>query len=115
LIVATDRGLEAVSIADGQPLWRRDLPGLAFSMAAGGPHGLLAARTIPHSDPKKLVPELNWIDPATGAITAATIVEPFADPAPRLGPMLTIGDRLFLFFGRGQTEAKRELFECLSK
>ena len=115
LIVATDRGLEAVAIADGQPLWRRDLPGLAFSMAAGGPHGLLAARTIPHSDPKKLVPELNWIDPATGATTAATIVEPFADPAPRLGPMLTIGDRLFVFFGRGQTEAKRELFECLSK
>ncbi len=115
LILANDRGLEAIAIADGQPLWRRELPGLVPSMAAGGPHGLLAARMLPHSDPKKLLPEFLWLDPATGATTAATPLEPFADPAPRLGPLFTVGDRLFVFFGRGQTEAKRELFECVSK
>lgn len=115
LIVATERGLEAIALEDGKPLWRRDLPGLAPSLAAGGPHGLLAARTVPHSDPKKLLPELLWLDPATGATTATAPLEPFADPAPRLGPLFSSGDRLFVFFGRGQTEAKRELFECVSK
>lgn len=115
LIIATDRGLEALSITDGQPLWRRDLPGLVSSLAVGGPHGLLAARTVPHNDPKKLLPEFIWLDPATGATTATAALESFADPAPRLGPLMPIGDRLFVFFGRGQTEAKRELFECVSK
>jgi hypothetical protein len=115
MMVATERGVEALALADGKPLWRRDLPGLAATFAAGGPHGLLATRTIPHSDPKKLLPELVWLDPATGATTATVSLEPFADPAPRLGPLITAGDRLFVFFGRGQTEAKRELFECVSK
>lgn len=115
LIIVTDRGVEALAADDGRSLWRFEARNLLQGFVSGGPHGIVLSQTTPADDGKRLRPQLVWLDAANGQVRTTATLEPFADPAPRLGPLIPHGQRLFTFFGRGQAEAKRELLECVYK
>jgi len=113
LIASTDRGLEARSLKDGSRLWHHDVKRPLAACLAGGQHGIVYTESLPPDNEKKQVPQLVWLDPATGLPRAKTPLPTLADPAPRFGPLVPHGDRLFVFFGRGLAEPKRELLELI--
>jgi outer membrane protein assembly factor BamB len=115
LIVTTDRGIEALDLSTGTTVWRHEATKLLTGFVAGGPHGVVYCRAVPSSDAKKQQPELVWIDARDGLTRTTIALETLADAAPRFGPIVPHGDRLFALFGRGQAEARRELLELIYK
>jgi hypothetical protein len=108
VLVQTDAGFAAFDTAEGKLLWEHAAAGLLEAQLFGGPGGLLYARSVPLGDEKLAGVSLEWLDPATGQVTAAWPLESLRHERPLLGPMLAVGDRLWTFFGRGPKDVDKD-------
>jgi outer membrane protein assembly factor BamB len=110
LIVETSSGWQAHAAATGQRLWQYEVPDLLDAHVCP-PSGdlLLARRELVASGNWQCV--LVWLDPETGRATARLPLEALADRQPLLGPMIVDRDRLWVLFGRGLGEPRRDVFE----
>jgi outer membrane protein assembly factor BamB len=116
LIAETDDGFTGLDAATGAEVWSRAEANILTAATAGGPGGILYARkaNVPgNSD--KCCPELVWLDPKTGAVTALTRLPLLEHADPQFGPVVPRGDRLYALFGRGTSDARRDVIEMTAK
>ena len=111
VIVQTNEGLQAISTQDGQSLWYHDADQMMEASLVGQPGGIMYARTDRKKDSKQAVPTLVWLDPKTGQPTKQTSLNPLKHERPRLGPWITMPDRLWVFAGAGLEEGARTLYD----
>jgi hypothetical protein len=113
LIVRTETGLRALNSTDGTLRWRHDAADLFSFQLVDGERLLYASRErVPNQNDQRQV-RLTWLDPATGQPSATTVLPDLSDPDPRLGPLVSHGDQLFTFFGRGQHDPTRDVVELI--
>jgi hypothetical protein len=74
---------------------------------------LLAQRARTPGDISRWQVRFAWFDAATGEAVASTSLSSLTDNEPCLGPLVPYKDRLFAFFGRGQTDATRDIVELV--
>jgi hypothetical protein len=111
LVIRTEQGLQALGIADGSTKWRYDAAELYGFPLVDDQRLLVASRERVHGEKDRWQVRLTWVDPATGAAIASTLLDALTDADPRIGPLVPYQDRLFTFFGKGQHEAAREVVE----
>ncbi|MDW8038681.1 MAG: PQQ-binding-like beta-propeller repeat protein [Thermoguttaceae bacterium] len=114
LIVQTIEGLVALEAESGRVLWRHDTPARQEGLLCGPPGGLLYAKVI-SADPNPQQPKvcLVWLDPDRGVPLGEYSVQLPAEARPVVGPLLSDGQRLWLFYGKADDSATRTVFEVL--
>ena len=115
LIVETDAGFVALDTQSGKPLWYHDADKRLDAVVCGNPGGLMYTIAEPVKGENNWRPTLVWIDPATGQAKSQTTLETLKHERPKFGPLLTVGDRRFAFFGRGEQDATRDIVELTPK
>jgi hypothetical protein len=110
LIVETSGGWQAHATGTGHRLWQYDAPEILDAHVCP-PSGdlVLGRRERVANENWRCV--LVWLDPETGCETARLPLEQFADKQPLLGPVVVERDRLWMLFGRGLRDPRREVFE----
>ncbi|MCE9548456.1 MAG: PQQ-like beta-propeller repeat protein [Planctomycetia bacterium] len=114
LIVETENRLVALDVNTGRVLWARPLDGLLAPVGIGPPGGILLVRekTVRAADPNRagslpvVCPELVWLNPGDGRMTAVQPLEQLAAEKIALGPWVFYQDSIVTFFGSGQTTEK---------
>ncbi len=115
LIVEQDAGFVALEPSTGKPLWYHDAEKRMDMAVLGSPGGLVYAQLDPVRGENNWRPALVWVDPATGKIHARTVLESLKHERPKFGPLLTMGERRFAFFGRGEQDPARDILELTPK
>jgi outer membrane protein assembly factor BamB len=113
LVVRTEAGVRGLDLRDGRTRWRYTADDLYSFQLVNDERLLLARRERISKDAERWQTRLVWIDPADGTPQATTVVPKLDDSDPRLGPLVPYKDRLFMFFGRGQHEATRDVVELV--
>jgi outer membrane protein assembly factor BamB len=114
LIVETDDGLLALSLAKGDVLWHHDTGDLLEAQLCGGPGQLVYARRARTADnPNQSRPMLVWLDSATGQPVAHTGLESLRQDQPMFGPMLVVSGRLWAFSAPNDSDPNRTLYELV--
>lgn len=121
LIVQSDRELIALGLEDGGNAWTRSVEEPLEAFLCGGAGGLICGRWE-RVDDRRWQPVLVRLDPVAGTIVAEQRFEELASvrryPAgirPRLGPFLSLGDRLFVGQTDGEPRARyRRLWELVA-
>jgi hypothetical protein len=110
LIVETTRGWQAHASETGERLWQYDAGQMLDAHVCPSTGDLLLSRREPATgESSRCV--LVWLNSETGRETARLPLEPLTDRQPLLGPMVVDRDRLWMLFGRGLREPRREVFE----
>ncbi|MFN0018149.1 MAG: PQQ-binding-like beta-propeller repeat protein [Pirellulaceae bacterium] len=111
LLVRTETDVRALDKATGKFLWRRELSDPhSFALCSG--KSLLIAQREPVPIQNNLIQNrLTWLETASGDSVATTVLPNLNDPDPRLGPLVQYKDRIWTFFGKGQTDPTRDLVE----
>ncbi len=115
LIVETDPGFVALDMQSGKPLWYHDADKRLDAVLCRPAGDLMYTQAEPVRGENNLRPALVWIDPATGRTKARTALEALKHERPKFGPLLTVGDRRWAFFGRGEQDATRDIVELTPK
>jgi outer membrane protein assembly factor BamB len=119
LIVRTETDLRALRTDDGTTTWRYAAAGPFDTHLVDRERILLAGsepapdRTPDKNDERR--GRLVWLNAANGRPVGAASLPKLADPEPRLGPIVSHQGHVFVFFGRGQQEATRDLVELTSR
>jgi hypothetical protein len=113
LLVRTETDIRGLDKSTGKLLWRRQLTELhSFAICSG--NRLLIAQREPVPMQNNLIQtRLIWLDAASGNPVATTVLPNLNDPDPRLGPLVQYKDRIWTFFGKGQTDPTRDLVELV--
>lgn len=111
VILQTDGGLTALDTATGESQWEHAVDGLLDASWCDESRVLYARRQAVAQAPGKFQPQLVWLDAASGRSVAETVLRELEDDKPFLGPLLTVGDRWWAFFGRGDREPTRDVIE----
>ena len=111
LLVRTESDVRALDKATGKLLWHRPMTELhSFAIFSG--NRLLIAQREPVPMQNNLIQtRLTWFDAANGNPVATTVLPNLNDADPRLGPLVQYKDRIWTFFGKGQTDPTRDLVE----
>lgn len=112
LVVATRDELLALG-PDGRVLWRHETP-RRFELFGCGAEAIVYARSERTDDaagPRR--PELVWLDAATGRELACCTLDAPNGGATMVGPLVVHEKRQWVFLGRPDAPAGRELFELL--
>lgn len=123
VVVESSRGLEALAAADGRRAWSFESVDLLDACLVGpsetGAAGVLATVRVADEAPAvkqpTFVPTLVWLDAATGAAGSRTALIALRDPLPCLGPVVLQGGRPWALFGRGVTDASRDIVELVPR
>ncbi len=115
LVVRSTNGVCGIDLVAGTVRWRVDAGELYSFHLVDGKRLLLAGREQVSDTSDRRQPRLTWIDPADGKRLATTTISTLADSDPRLGPLVSNKNRLFTFFGRGQTDATRDVIELIPR
>lgn len=111
LIIESGEGLVSLNSASGEPEWYFDTQDLLEAILVGPPGGILCARAEPTKNGSQRLPTLLWLDAATGQVNAHWPLEAIKHDRLMLGPIVPLGDRVWLFAGNGVEDANRKLFE----
>ena len=116
LIVQTDEGLLALSATTGETAWSYTAADLLEGVLCGSPGGICVSRLeTQNGQPSKVRRALVWINPTTGKETASQPLEDWRNDRPRLGPMVSAGDRIWAFAADNEADPKRTLYELVPK
>jgi len=115
LVIRTEMGLQALDLTDGKTRWRYNADDVYCFPLADEQRLLVACREHAGAEKDRWQVRLTWLEAATGAPTATTILSDLIDVDPRLGPLVPHGNRLFAFFGRGQHDPARDVLELIPK
>jgi outer membrane protein assembly factor BamB len=113
LIVRTENGVRGLALADGAIRWRQEISDLFSFQLLDDDNLLLARRERMTDQADQWQVRLTWLNPADGKPRATSRLPELTDNDPRLGPLVPYKDRLFTFFGRGQTEPTRDFIELV--
>jgi hypothetical protein len=70
---------------------------------------------VPATKQNRFLPKLVWLDLATGAPKTSFPLPSLEESEPHFGPLVSYNDRMWAFYGKGNTEANRELYELAPK
>ena len=103
------RPSSALHAADGTVAWRREeaSPKLTAAFAADSSIAYMVKRG-PADKPK--MPALVWLEAASGRLLGSVDFPQWQDNDPRVGPLLSTGDRLWAFFSR-EKDPNKDLVE----
>jgi len=113
LIVRTENGVRGLALADGAIRWRQEISDLFSFQLLDDDNLLLARRERMTDQADQWQVRLTWLNAADGKPRATSRLPELTDSDPRLGPLVPYKDRLFTFFGRGQTEPTRDFIELV--
>lgn len=112
VVVRTESDIRGLDSTSGQTRWRYPVADVLGFPQCDESNVLVATSEATNGSVERRV-RLTWLRPADGGMIESSIVEGMADPDPRLGPIISLGDKSFAFFGRGQNEPTRDVVELL--
>lgn len=114
VIAQTNRGLTALDLADGRIRWTLELEGLTAGVTSSDRGDLLAVQRLPtDANRSRFRPRLIWIDPVKGEIRGSSALPDLEEADPRVGPLVVDQDRLWTFWGKGQSDPTRDVVELI--
>lgn len=113
LITEQTTGLLALDLATGAEAWKFEEPRMHPRVMLSPTSILIASRFVPTGTDRPRANRLTWIDPATGRAVRTSSLAGLDDDEPRIGPMLSRGDRLWLWFGKSQHDPARDFVELI--
>jgi outer membrane protein assembly factor BamB len=112
VIVEGGSGLRALDAATGQMRWQREIAGLLEAQLCGGRGGILISQRERLADDTWRAC-LVWLDPKTGSDVARLPLPLLTGKEPLVGPLLSDGQRTWLFTGENVRESRRRIWELV--
>jgi outer membrane protein assembly factor BamB len=112
LVVRTESDVRGLDGSTGVIRWRYEATNVVgFPMCDEGAVLVAASDAVDGSAQQQI--RLTWLSAADGRVVTSSVVEGLGDADPRLGPMVSVGGKTFVLFGRGQQEVARDVVELI--
>jgi len=113
LIVQVAGGLLALDADTGEELWHHQVNDPLDVVLCDDKSTMYAHRRKPEDKKTIRIPQLSWLDSATGELAGAIPLEDLQLEQPFLSPIIAHRGHLWAFSGRDQKEATREIVELI--
>jgi outer membrane protein assembly factor BamB len=110
VVIQTESDLRGLDASSGATRWRYPVLDLLGFPLCSQSSVVLATNEATNGSEERRV-RLTWLNAADGNLVESSIVEGLADVDPRLGPIVSVGEKMFTFFGRGQNDLTRDVVE----
>lgn len=113
LIAQVDKGLLALDPDTGNELWRHHVDDPLDAAVCDDELALYVSRPRSEDERDVRIPQLSWLDSATGRPLGITRLREVQMVQPFMSPILVHRDHLWAFLGRSQEETAREIAQLI--
>jgi outer membrane protein assembly factor BamB len=112
LVVRTESDVRGLDCSSGATRWRHAAANVVgFPMCDENTVVVASCQPIDGSAQQQI--RFTWLNAADGRVISSSAVEGLSDADPRLGPIVSAGEKTFGFLGRGQQEVARDVVELV--